>query len=61
MLFENVKALAEKNGMSIGKLEKAAGLSNGSISKWKVSSPKLDSVMAVAKVLKVKVDNTQGT
>ena len=52
MLFENVKALAEKNGMSIGKLEKAAGLSNGSISKWKVSSPKLD---------RVKVDNTQGT
>ena len=56
LLFENVKALANKKGMSIGELEKAAGLSNGAIFKWKVSNPKIDSVQAVAKVLKVKVD-----
>lgn len=56
LLFENVKALANKKGMSIGELEKAAGLSNGAIFKWKASNPKIDSVQAVAKVLKVKVD-----
>lgn len=56
MLFDNVKELSEKKGMSIGELERAAGLSNGAIYKWRVSSPKLDSVVAVAKVLKVKVD-----
>ena len=56
MLFENVRELAKKKGMSVGELEKAAGLSNGAIFKWRVSSPKVDSVQAVAKVLKVKVD-----
>lgn len=56
MLFENVRTLAHKRGMSIGELEKAAGLSNGAIFKWRASSPKIDSVQAVAKVLKVKVD-----
>ncbi len=56
MLFENIKTLAKKKGLSIGELEKAAGLSNGAIFKWRVSTPKIDSVQAVAKVLKVKVD-----
>lgn len=56
MLFENVKELAKKKGMSVGGLEKAAGLSNGSISKWRVSSPTVDNLKAVAKVLNVKVD-----
>lgn len=56
LLFENVKALANKKGMCIGELEKAAGLSNGAIFKWKVSNPKIDSVQTVAKVFKVKVD-----
>ena len=56
MLFDNVKALADKRGMSIGELERAAGLSNGAIFKWKVSIPKIDSVKSVADVLKVKVD-----
>lgn len=51
MLFENVRELAKKKGMSVGELEKAAGLSNGAIFKWRVSSPKVDSVQAVAKAL----------
>ena len=56
MLFDNVKAIAEKKGMSIGKLEKSAGLSNGAIFKWKTASPTVDNLKAVAKVLDVKVD-----
>ena len=56
MLFDNVKALADKRGMSIVELERTAGLSNGAIFKWKVSIPKIDSVKSVADVLKVKVD-----
>lgn len=57
MIFDNVKELANKKGMSIGELERAAGLSNGAIFKWKVSIPKIDSVKSVADVLNVKVDN----
>lgn len=56
LLYENVKALADKRGISIGELERTAGLSNGAISKWKKSNPTVDNLKAVAKVLKVKVD-----
>ncbi len=56
MLFDNVKSLAKKKGMSVGELERKAKLSNGSIFKWKTSSPKLDSAKAVADVLGTTVD-----
>lgn len=56
LVHDNVKEIATKRGLSIGKLEKMAGLSKGAISKWKTSSPTVDNLQAVAKVLKVKVD-----
>ena len=56
LLYENVLRLATDRGMSISELEKKAGLSKASISKWKKSSPTADNLKAVAKVLKVKVD-----
>ena len=56
MVYENVKALCDKKGISIAQLEKEAGLSNGSIGKWKNCIPKADSLQAVAKVLKVKME-----
>lgn len=55
MVFENVKALCEKKGMSISRLEKEAGLGNGTIGGWRTSTPNTKSLQAVAKVLKVKV------
>ncbi len=55
MIYENVKKLANEQGMSIAALEKKAGIGNGVISGWKNSSPNVASVQAVAKVLKVKV------
>lgn len=56
MIYENVKRLSDEKGISISRLEKEAGLGNGTISGWKTSAPRLDSLQAVAKVLKVKVD-----
>lgn len=56
MVYENVKALCDKKGISITQLEKEAGLSNGSIGKWKTCIPKADSLQAVSKVLKVKME-----
>lgn len=56
MIFENVKALCDKKGISISQLEKEAGLGNGTIGGWRTSAPRVDSLQAVAKVLKVKVE-----
>ena len=55
-IFKNIKMYAEKRGLSISALEKAAGLSNATIDKWKISSPNATNLKAVADVLKVKVD-----
>lgn len=56
MIYENILELAKKQGLSISKLEKLAGLSKGAISKWKTSSPNVNNLVSVAKVLKVKLE-----
>lgn len=55
MIYEKVKELADKKKLSIYALEKAAGLKNGAISKWRESDPQLSSIAAVAKVLEVPI------
>lgn len=56
MLFHRIKDLCEDHGLSINALEKAAGLTRGSFSKWETSVPSVDKVAAVARVLGVTVD-----
>lgn len=56
MIYDTIKALCKKKGLSVTSVEKEAGLSNGAISKWNDSSPTVDKLNAVAKVLNVKVD-----
>lgn len=55
MIYDNVVELMIKKNMTIFELERKAGLANGTVRKWKGStnSPKIESVMAVAKVLGV--------
>ena len=55
MIYEKIKALCDKKGMSIAALEKAAGLGNGTIGGWRTGSPTLDKLQAVANVLGVKI------
>lgn len=57
-LYEKVKALAEAKGFSIASLEKAAGLANGTIGKWRESCKgvTLNSVKAIAAVLEVSIE-----
>lgn len=38
-VFDRIENLRKSNGISQGKLEKELGFSNGSISKWKNSTP----------------------
>lgn len=56
MVYDNIKELCKKRGVSVSSVEKEAGLSNGAISKWNNVSPTVDNLQSVAKVLKVKVD-----
>lgn len=57
MIFENVRALANKQGLSLTEVEKQAGLSRGIICKWKTASPTVDNLQAVAKTLGCTVDD----
>lgn len=55
-IYERVKEVARQRGMPLYKLEEAAGIAQGSISKWKEVSPSIEKVATVAKLLEVTVD-----
>lgn len=52
-IYENIKEIADHKGLSINMVEDKAGLSSGAIRKWKESSPSVDNLIKVSKVLKV--------
>ena len=56
MIYENILDVAKKKKMSLNRIEKEANLSSGAIGKWKKSSPTVDNIKAVAKVLNVSVN-----
>lgn len=56
MLYDKIKEICKKKGITVSTVEKEAGLSNGTIRKWNNSSPTVDSLKAVANVLKVRVE-----
>lgn len=53
MIYDKIKELCRERGTSVAAVEKEAKLSNGTIRKWNKSSPTVDNLQAVAKVLKV--------
>lgn len=55
-VYDNVVYYAQKKGMPIYKVEQAAGLSKSTILKWKYHEPNITSVMAVAKVLGISMN-----
>lgn len=59
-LTERIKRMAAKQGITVQGLEKASGLSNGSISKWKNSSPKSEALARVADCLGCSTDYLLG-
>ena len=60
LVYEKIKKLADEQGISIYALEKKAGLSNGTISKWRTSSPTIENLQAVASALGVSVNELVG-
>lgn len=56
MIYEKIKELAEKNGISIAALEKKLGIGNGTIRKWNEVSPTLENISKVARYFEVSVE-----
>lgn len=55
-LYERIKYLCQKNGISIRKLEQDCGFSHGSISKWDHHKPSFEKLRAVANYFNEPVD-----
>jgi transcriptional regulator with XRE-family HTH domain len=55
-IYERIESLRKSQGLSQGKLEKQLGFSNGSISKWKNSTPKVERLQKLADFFGVSVE-----
>lgn len=56
MLLKNINQLCKAKGISIAKLERETGISNGTIGRWGVSSPTVENVRKVAEYFGITVD-----
>lgn len=56
MIYEKIKGLTEKNGISIAALEKKLGIGNGTIRKWNEVSPTLENISKVARYFGVSIE-----
>ena len=56
-LYEVIYQISKEKGISINQLEERAGLSTGSIYKWKTVSPTVKNLKKVAEVLETTVDS----
>ena len=57
ILYERIKSLCKKKGITVSRLETELGFGTSSIKKWeKTSSPSIDKVMKVASYFDVSVD-----
>lgn len=59
-LVDRIRALANENGMSLPDLEITIGLGNGTISRWKNSSPNTDKLVKVSDYFGVSIDYLLG-
>lgn len=56
MIYEKIKDLTEKNGISIAALEKKLGIGNGTIRKWNEVSPTLENISKVARYFEMSIE-----
>lgn len=55
LIYDKIKELCMRKGMSVRELERQAGLGTGAVSKWNTSSPTIDRLKSVAEVLEVSI------
>lgn len=56
MILKKISELAEKNGITIGYLEKTLGFGNATIRGWKESSPSVEKLKKVADYFGVSIE-----
>lgn len=56
MVTENIRKLCEERNISVWALEKEVGLGNGTVGKWRNTSPRVDRLQLVANYFGVTVD-----
>lgn len=59
-LYEKIKSLAEKQKISIRRLEEILGYGNGTIRRWEKQTPGIDKIQKVADYFDVSVDYLLG-
>lgn len=59
-VFERIKEISKKRGINLKTTAIEAGLSENAIYKWKIQTPAIDKLKAVAAVLDVSVDYLLG-
>lgn len=55
-IVSNIRKIASEKKMSLSQIEMKAGLGNGTIGKWNNSTPTVNNLMLVAKVLECTID-----
>ena len=55
-----ISRLCKEKGISVAKLERETGISNGTISRWSTSSPTVEKLEKVADYFGVSVDSLLG-
>lgn len=60
MLFDRVKELCQKRGISVSELENRVGFGKNTIYKWKTQSPKVETLQKVADYFNVTTDYLLG-
>ena len=57
VLFDNIKSLCERKGISVWRLERDLGFSNRSVSKWNETDPGIRKVQKVSDYLGVAIED----
>lgn len=60
VLYDRIKSLAERQNISIRRLEEKLGFGNGVINRWRKTTPGIDKVEAVANFFNVTTDYLLG-
>ena len=60
MIFAKILQLCKEKGISVARLERETGISNGTISRWGSSSPTVEKLEKVADYFGVSVDSLLG-
>ena len=56
MIFDNIKALCKREGVTVKALEEICNLGNGTIRRWNDTPPSVDRIARVASFFGVSID-----